>query len=152
MWPMDPLLNTYNVENFTWKEITDFFQLLREDVNQDNIEIFVTAFYQKLRRSLELRKSQKYYFNWLCSPGLCSKGLHDFHTPTTTLLTQLFRTEQHLGPIHCWMVGDGSLTYWASVAGIGLLSVWGTITYDIKTNPTCREIKRGPVGSRECGW
>lgn len=61
MWPMDPLLNTYNVENFTWKEITDFFQLLREDVNQDNIEIFVTAFYQKLRRSLELRKSQKYY-------------------------------------------------------------------------------------------
>lgn len=26
------------------------------------------------------------------------------------------------------------------------------VTYDIKTQPTCREIKRGPVGSRECGW
>lgn len=80
------------------------------------------------------------------------KDLHGFHIPTTTLLTQLFRTEQHLGPIHYWMVGDSSLTNWASVAGMGLLSVSGTITYDIKTNPTCREIKRDPVGSRECGW
>ena len=26
------------------------------------------------------------------------------------------------------------------------------LTYDIKTQPSCREIKRGPVGSQECGW
>lgn len=26
------------------------------------------------------------------------------------------------------------------------------VTYDIKTQPTCREIQRAPVGLRECGW